>query len=81
MKTKALLLIMLTAFTMGATAKDYTVASPDGKLVITIHADQQRLTWEVQHGKTTFGNRTQRSLPEDERQGDETYCRCQQQTV
>ena len=43
---------MLTAFTMGATAKDYTVASPDGKLVITIHADQQRLTWEVQHGKT-----------------------------
>ena len=53
MKTKALLLIMLTAFTMGATAKDYTVASPDGKLVITIHADQQRLTWEVQHGKTT----------------------------
>ena len=53
MKTKALLLFMLTAFTMGATAKDYTVASPDGKLVITIHADQQRLTWEVQHGKTT----------------------------
>ena len=52
MKTKALLLFMLTAFTMGATAKDYTVASPDGKLVITIHADQQRLTWEVQHGKT-----------------------------
>ena len=52
MKTKTFLLIMLLTLTMGANAKDYTVASPDGKLVITIHADLQKLTWEVQHGKT-----------------------------
>jgi len=52
MKTKTFLLIMLFTLAMGANAKDYTVASPDGKLVITIHANLQQLTWEVQHGKT-----------------------------
>ena len=53
MKTKTFLLIMLVTLTMNATAKDYTVASPDGKLVITIHADANRLAWEVQQGSTT----------------------------
>lgn len=53
MKTKTFLLIMLVTLTMSATAKDYTVASPDGKLVITIHADANRLAWEVQQGNTT----------------------------
>ena len=52
MKTKTLLLIMFVAFAMGTTAKDYTVSSPDGKLVITIHADANRLAWEVQQGST-----------------------------
>ena len=52
MKPKALLLILLTTLTTGAVAKDYTVTSPNGQLVITIHADQQRLRWEVQHGAT-----------------------------
>lgn len=52
MKTKTLLLITFVAFTMGTTAKDYTVSSPDGKLVITIHADTNRLAWEVQQGST-----------------------------
>lgn len=47
-----LLLIMLTALTIGATAKDYTVASPDGQLQITIHATADRLTWEVRHDQT-----------------------------
>lgn len=52
MKPKALLLILLTTLMTGVVAKDYTVTSPNGQLVITIHADQQRLTWEVKHGTT-----------------------------
>jgi len=52
MKTKTILMTMLMAFAMNAEAKDYRVTSPDGQLVITIHADQQ-LTWEVKHGETT----------------------------
>ena len=35
-----------------AQAKDYTITSPDGQLQVTIHADSERLTWEIQHGKT-----------------------------
>ena len=35
-----------------AQAKDYTIASPDGQLQVTIHTDSERLTWEIQHGKT-----------------------------
>lgn len=53
MKSKAFLLIMLLTLSLGSTAKDYTVTSPDGKLQITIHADANRLTWEVQQGSTT----------------------------
>lgn len=43
---------MVTAFTMSAAAKDFTVTSPNGKLFIKIHANQQKLTWEVNHGTT-----------------------------
>lgn len=35
-----------------AQAKDYTITSPDGQLQVTIHTDRERLTWEIQHGKT-----------------------------
>ena len=35
-----------------AQAKDYTITSPDGQLQVTIHTDSERLTWEIQHGKT-----------------------------
>ena len=51
-KTKTIALLMVTAFTMSAAAKDFTVTSPNGKLFIKIHANQQKLTWEVNHGTT-----------------------------
>ena len=45
---------MLTVLVaLAAMGKDYRVTSPDGKLLITVHADSQRLTWEVTHGNTT----------------------------
>ena len=50
MRTKLLLLTVLTALT--AMGKDYTAASPDGQLLITVHATSGRLTWEVSHGRT-----------------------------
>ena len=50
MRTRTLLLTLLVA--LGVTAKDYVVTSPDGKLQITIHAGQNRLTWEVSHAQT-----------------------------
>ena len=45
----ALLMLLVPA---GLWATDYRLSSPDGQLNITVHADKQQLTWEVQHGTT-----------------------------
>jgi alpha-glucosidase len=37
---------------MNVSAKDYTIKSPDGQLQITIHANADKLTWEIRHGAT-----------------------------
>ncbi len=50
MKTKAL--ICLLFMTLSIQAKDYQVKSPDGQLCVTVHANADRLTWEVSHGTT-----------------------------
>lgn len=52
MKTKTILLILLVTFVMNVSAKDYTIKSPDGQLQITIHANADKLTWEIRHGAT-----------------------------
>ena len=49
--------LLLFTFWLAATAawaKDYQVSSPDGLLTVTVHAGQDRLTWEVRHGSTTI---------------------------
>ncbi len=50
MRTKTILLLLLVA--LGATAKDYTITSPDGQLQIIVHANSERLTWELRHAQT-----------------------------
>jgi len=50
MKTKVLFCLLLIA--LGVQAKDYKVTSPDGQLCLTVHANSDRLTWEVSHGNT-----------------------------
>ncbi len=50
MKTKAILLLLTVV--LNATATDYQITSPDGRLQVTIHAGKDRLTWEVRHGET-----------------------------
>lgn len=52
MKTKTILLTLLVTFVMNVSAKDYTIKSPDGQLQITIHANADKLTWEIRHGTT-----------------------------
>lgn len=52
MKTKTILLTLLVTFVMNVSAKDYTIKSPDGQLQITIHANADKLTWEIRHGAT-----------------------------
>lgn len=52
MKTKTILLTLLVTFVMNASAKDYTIKSPDGQLQITIHANADKLSWEIRHGAT-----------------------------
>ena len=52
MKTKTILLSLLVTFVMNVSAKDYTIKSPDGQLQITIHANADKLTWEIRHGAT-----------------------------
>ena len=52
MKTKTILLTLLVTFVMNVSAKDYTIKSPDGQLQITIHANAEKLTWEIRHGAT-----------------------------
>ena len=47
-----LMVAVLFVFVTGAWSKDYRVVSPDGKLAVTVHADADRLTWEVSHDKT-----------------------------
>lgn len=44
--------ILLLAAALTLQAKDYTLSSPDGLLTVTIHADKDRLTWEMHHGDT-----------------------------
>ena len=43
----------MTALAVGIQAKDYKLLSPDGQLQVTVHAGNNGLTWEVQHGTTT----------------------------
>ncbi len=50
MKSKAL--ISLLFITLCIQAKDYKVISPNGQLQLTVHANSDKLTWEVSHGKT-----------------------------
>ena len=52
MKTKTILLTLLVTFVMNVSAKDYTIKSPDGQLQITVHANADKLTWEIRHGAT-----------------------------
>lgn len=52
MKTKTILLTLLVTFVMNVSAKDYSIKSPDGQLQITIHANADKLTWEIRHGAT-----------------------------
>lgn len=52
MKTKTILLTLLVTFVMNVSAKDYTIKSPDGQLQITIHANADKLTWEIRYGAT-----------------------------
>ncbi len=52
MKAKTLLCLLL--ITLGAQAKDYKVTSPNGLLQVTVHANADRLTWEVSHGTTAI---------------------------
>lgn len=52
MKTKTILLTLLVTFVMNVSAKDYTIKLPDGQLQITIHANADKLTWEIRHGAT-----------------------------
>ncbi len=49
---KTLTLLSLLLMTLGVQAKDYKTQSPDGKLSITVHANPDRLTWEVCHDQT-----------------------------
>ncbi len=51
MKIKTILCLLLMA--AGIQAKDYKILSPDGQMQITVHANKDRLTWEVAHGNTT----------------------------
>ena len=44
--------ILLLSAALTLQAKDYTLSSPDGLLTVTIHADKDRLTWEMHHGDT-----------------------------
>ncbi len=50
MKTKTLFCLILIA--LGVQAKDYQVKSPDGLMLVTVHAGTEGLTWEVSHGST-----------------------------
>ena len=50
MRTKLLLLTSLMALT--AVGKDYNMKSPDGLLSVTIHADNDKLSWEISHDGT-----------------------------
>ncbi len=52
MKKTLSLLIALLAMTPLVQARDLTITSPDGKLKVTIHAGNDRLTWEVSHDGT-----------------------------
>ena len=52
MKTKTILLTLLLVLAAGVRAKDYTVKSPNGKLQVTIHAQADKLTWEMRHATT-----------------------------
>ena len=49
---RTLFLVLLTSLAVSTQAKDYTLASPDGQLQVTVHAGADRLTWEVRHGET-----------------------------
>ncbi|MBQ4386812.1 MAG: glycoside hydrolase family 97 catalytic domain-containing protein [Prevotella sp.] len=49
---RTLFLVLLTCLAVSTQAKDYTLASPDGQLQVTVHAGADRLTWAVRHGST-----------------------------
>ena len=50
---RKLFLTLLLLPVMAVQASDLTVISPNGKMQIVVHAEQQRLTWEVSHGGTS----------------------------
>ncbi|MBR7065695.1 MAG: glycoside hydrolase family 97 catalytic domain-containing protein [Prevotella sp.] len=50
---RKLFLTLLLLPVMAVQASDLTVISPNGKMQIVVHAEQQRLTWEVSHGSTS----------------------------
>ena len=50
-KTLVLLSLLILSFS-AAKSKDLSIASPDGKMRVTIHVEQDRLTWEVNHEGT-----------------------------
>ena len=50
---RKLFLTLLLLPVVAVQASDLTVISPNGKMQIVVHAEQQRLTWEVSHGGTS----------------------------
>lgn len=53
MKKTLTIMTALLAMTWYSYASDITLTSPNGKMKVTIHANNDRLTWEVNHDGTT----------------------------
>lgn len=53
MKKTLTIMTVLLAMTLYSHANDITLTSPNGKMKVTIHANNDRLTWEVNHDGTT----------------------------
>lgn len=53
MKKTLTIMTALLAMTLYSHASDITLTSPNGKMKVTIHANNDRLTWEVNHDGTT----------------------------
>ena len=52
MKKTFTIMTVLLATTINCHASDLTLTSPNGKMKVTIHANHDRLTWEVSHDGT-----------------------------
>ena len=53
MKKTLTIMTALLTMTLYSYASDITLTSPNGKMKVTIHANNDRLTWEVNHDGTT----------------------------